>query len=364
MTLIKHGKNTEYHIKTHLIKDSLHVRLSDFASDFEFIPLETREECLVSYGMDYYIGSEYFLMEIRFGGIYQFGRDGKFIRKFVEAGQGPTEFLEGDWTVDEENQILYLSDDAKKNYFLRFDLATGKYLGDVKKAVTCRTPKIEYLNDGILMANTDGKYDENGLSDYVFWQDLSGNKIRSIPAQNTELMFWSSLSDANCDNTYRLKILNNDTLFSILDNQLIPYLTFDFGRENPPNRFHMGYINIRIFSEIEPWIILIMGTINNVTKNNLSSRMQYYMLDKKQKVAYHRGSLYIDPTHSTDNGHYITFNKNGMFVKVYQAITLLEQAEKALADPDFKEPYRSKLEAVISQLSEEDNPVLLIGRYR
>lgn len=139
VTIIKHGQNTEYHINTFNIKDSLHVELSDFAWDFEFIPLETKDGCMISYGVKDYFGSEYYLSEKRLGDIYQFGRDGKFIRRIVTRGKGPTEFVRGDWTVDETNQILYLSDISKLNYFLRFDLRTGKYLGDLKKASPGRT---------------------------------------------------------------------------------------------------------------------------------------------------------------------------------------------------------------------------------
>ena len=251
VTLIKQGRQIEYHIKTHLIKDSFHMKLSDYASDFEFIPLETKDECLISYGMDYYFGDKYFLLEKRYGGIYQFGRDGRFIRKLVPEGKGPHDFWEGDWTVDEENQILYLSDDAKKNYFLQYDLKSGAYLGDLKKAVSCRTRTIEYLKEGLIMVNTYGRYDENGLKDYVYWQDLSGKLLSSVPARKTDAVFWSSLSNANYGDFFRLKILNNDTIYSVDNRQLTPYLTFDYGKETPTDRNAMGYVEIRIDREIE-----------------------------------------------------------------------------------------------------------------
>lgn len=364
VTIIKHGKNTEYRIHTMEIKDSLHVKLSDFAKDFEFIPLETKEECIISYGQ-YYIGGEYFLLSKRRDGIYQFGRDGRFIRKLVEAGQGPKDFLDGDWTVDEDHQILYLTDLAKSNYFLRFDLKTGKYLGDLKKAVTCRSFNIEYLNEGLLMVIPSGRFIENGLQDYVYYQDLSGNIVRSIPAPRNTTIIESQMSYASHNNQFRLKIGNENTIYSIVDQQLIPYLTFVFGKETPTDRYKLGYMDIQIEQEFESWLTLDVGTTSRVSEEgDLSSRVSYFALDKKQGKAYHRGSLFIDPTNYNDKYHRVAFCNNGLFVKVYQAIDLLEQAENAFKDPKFKEPHRSKLQTVVKNLSEDDNPVLLVGKYR
>lgn len=365
VTIIKHGKNIEYHINIPLIKDSLHVNLSDFAGSFEFIPLETKEECMISYGMKYYIGSEYFLLETRMDGIYQFGRDGRFIRKLVDAGKGPTDFINGDWTVDEENQILYLTDLAKYNYFLRFDLNTGKYLGDLKNAVACRSFNIEYLDEGLLMVVPSGRFVENGLQDYIYCQDLSGNKVSSIPAPGSTTIIESQLSYANYCNQFRLKLGSENIIYSINGQQLIPFLTFSFGNETPTDRFQIGFMGIEMEQETESWLILDVGTTSRVSKDgDLSSRVSYLVLDKKRGKAYHRGSLFIDPTNYMDKYFSVTFCNNGMFVKVYQTIDLLEQAQKAFNDPEFKEPYRAKLKAIVSHLNEDDNPVLLVGKYR
>ncbi len=369
VTIIKHGQNTEYHINTFNIKDSLHLKLSDFAWDFEFIPLESKDGCMISYGTKDYFGRDYYLSERRGGDIYQFGRDGKFIRKIVRRGKGPTEFIDGKWTVDETNQILYLADRSKSDYFLRFDLKTGNYLGNIPKAVPGRTFNIEWTKDGSLMAVPTGRYVEEEFSDYIYYQDLNGKKISSIPAPKIPSFLYNPLSYAFTEDQYRLGISNNDTIFSVEDDQLIPYLTFDFGIENPSNRLEMGHIEVRIQNEVESWLDLDVATVNMVKKDqtgqvlDMTSRVSYWALDKKNAKAYHRGKLFIDPTND-DNGWWITFNNNGWFVKVYDAFKLLEKAEEAFKDPNFKEPYRSKLEAVTSQLSEEDNPVLLVGRYR
>ena len=257
VSVIKHGRSLEYRIHTQEINDSLQLKLSDFVTDFEFIPLETKEECLVSWGGDYYLGEQYYLIEKKGDGILQFNRDGKFIRKIVDVGQGPQEFVDGFWSVDEKNQILYIADEAKRNYFLSFDLFTGAYLGDIPKAVSCRTPQIYSLPNGSILVSTKGNYDKDGLTSIVFCQDSNGNLLNSIESNAESPVFWSKLTRSNTEQLYSLKMVNNDTIYQILD-----------------------------------------------------------------------------------------------------------YAEKALANPEFKEPYRSKLKNAVDGLTAEANPVLLIGRYK
>ncbi len=67
---------------------------------------------------------------------------------------------------------------------------------------------------------------------------------------------------------------------------------------------------------------------------------------------------------SSYKSEYIEIQNNGSIYIVFQAIDLIEQAEIALADPQFSDPYRSILEDVISDLDVEDNPVILLGRLK
>jgi len=367
---VKHDQHTEYHIKTHRIKDSLHIRLSDFAGDFEFVRLETTTEGLVSGGSAFYIDQDYILFEKFRGAIYQFARDGKFIRKLVGTGKGPFEFSDGEWTVDETNQILYLTDRAKKNYFLSFDLKSGKYIGNVPKAIPSTTTSIYALEDNVLLANTYMAAEPQKELAAAYWQDGKGKMINSIPGQPNEVMFFSYLTYAKHEDAFRIKMLGNDTVYSIQNQEMLPYLSFDFGHENPPNRYHMGFTTIRVVKEVESWVMLDVDIISEILKNkegqvvSLSSKVQYYMLDKENPKAYHRGSIFIDPVHHQDKHHWIFYNPNGIFVKPYEAVDLLELAEEAFANPDFKDPYKSKLKTAIKDLSEDDNPILLIGTYK
>ncbi|MCD6347219.1 MAG: hypothetical protein J7L96_07355 [Bacteroidales bacterium] len=46
------------------------------------------------------------------------------------------------------------------------------------------------------------------------------------------------------------------------------------------------------------------------------------------------------------------------------AINFLEKAESTLSDPTIDKQIRSRLNQIVSQLDQEDNPVLMIGEMK
>jgi hypothetical protein len=106
LTIKKIGNDQLMTINFKKIKDSTIINLSDFASDFQFIPLETRPECLLPY-VDCLVTRNYILCKAGEAGILQITRDGRFIRKLVTCGKGPIEVARYfQWAVDEERQSL------------------------------------------------------------------------------------------------------------------------------------------------------------------------------------------------------------------------------------------------------------------
>jgi len=365
VTVIKHGNETEYRIHLKKVTDSLSVNLADFTSDIEFVKLETKNECLIDWGK-YYINPEYILVEISKRGILQFARNGKFIRTLVLAGQGPKEFVEASWTVDEKNQVLIMAVRGKENSFLRFDLKSGKNMDDLKMAVPGRSQGVAYVKENLLMVVPAGLKSKSPNFSYLYNQDMSGNLISSIPANDVPFLDGNRLRFSGHDMLFRFKAGWHDTLYSIANNQMVPFLTFDFGENNPPNNSHVGRKNIYIDSEVGNWVFFNNFFITKVTDGDASGRMAYYVLDKNQGKVYFRNTIFLNPTHHSviyrEDPSFI--QRTGLVVYPYQAVTLIAQAKKALADPTFKEPYRSKLKELVSGLTIEDNPVLLIGRYK
>ena len=372
LTINKNGDENEYLVHLKKVKDSLSIKTSDFADNFQFVPLETKKECFLDY-VYAYITDSYILVQKHKHGILQFDQEGKFLRTLVGYGKGPLEFIKGTWTVDEENQILYLSDMGKPDYFLRFDLHSGKYLGDLKKVVPGRVDNI-YLHDNKqLLVSCSGKLGTDDHPYQIYWQDLDGEFINGIKASPNYYLRSSSLFKLP-DGEYRYQIYDVDTIFSIKNEMMVPYMLFDFGEVNPPSNDYVGHKRMSLYFEVNSWVQFknfYITKIENRGDGNLisitSGALANYTLDKKTSKVYNSGDLVFIPTnHSFTSQEYqsLSIQENGKVHYSYQALDLIEQAEKALADPEFRDPYRSQLEKVVSELDENSNPVLIVGKLQ
>ena len=372
VTISRNGSNQEYLIHLKQVKDSISLNLSDFADDFEFIPLETKEECFLSY-VHAYITNNYILVQKHKHGILQFDLNGRFLRTLVKYGKGPQEYINSKWTVDEEEQLLYLSDMGKPSYFLRFDLHTGDYLGDLRKAIPGRDNDIYLYKKDQLMVSCDGSLGTDDNPYQIYWQDLNGKLIDGIKAPPGFFIRNSKIFKISGEE-YRYQVYNVDTIFSIKNKQKIPYMIFDFGEPNPESNDYVGHKSMNLYFEANYWVQFYNFYTTKIENRGdgkaitiTSGAVANYTLDKKNSKVYNSGDLLFTPTnHSLTSSEYqfIVIQDNGIVYYPYQALDLIEQAEVALANPDFKEPYRTQLEEIIKDLDENDNPVLLFGRLK
>lgn len=371
VTVSKNGSEKTYTLHIKEIKDTLSLKLSDIASDFEFIPLETNEECYIGYGT-YYVTNDYVLARKEGYGLLQFERSGKFIRTILTEGQGPNEYLIPGWSVDEKNQILYLTDFIKKNYILRYDLHTGVYLGDLKKAISCYSHSIHINPDNSLIVVPFGAFKDINPPSYLYWQNLDGSLIDRIEAPDTIYKSGDPKSFYTYNGIPRYQFMLYDTVYAVHEKQLIPYLVFDFGEENP--RYStIGRKTMILQFETDQWISIANFYIDKQVIydgeiESTSGKMAFYILDKKEDKLFHQGRVYFDPSNHYRNANVVEdelqVQENGIFHYAYQAVSLIELSEKAFEDPNFKDPYRSKLKEIVGKISENDNPILLIGKAK
>ncbi|MDL2266215.1 6-bladed beta-propeller, partial [Parabacteroides sp. OttesenSCG-928-G21] len=84
------------------------IPVSQYITELEYIPLETRDDCLIGGWIGSIVTSTHiFVLNNKF--CYAFGRDGRFLGQIGSAGQGPGEYSSlNDFTVDEKKRSLYL----------------------------------------------------------------------------------------------------------------------------------------------------------------------------------------------------------------------------------------------------------------
>ena len=107
--------------------ESIEIKLSDIVSDMTFVPLQTSNDLLLNVSAGSSIITDKSIFTTSNDGIYQFDREGNFIRKVVSKGNGPNEFSSiRKMLVDEKRDILYLSEFSSYGRIKRLNISTSE----------------------------------------------------------------------------------------------------------------------------------------------------------------------------------------------------------------------------------------------
>ena len=132
------------------------LKLSEIATDIEYIKLETSKEVLLGDGFAYYSPISNFIFVTSGGRIFQFNRSGKFIRNIGMIGKGPNEFILHRMDVDFQNKIIYIFP-RWTNKILKFNF-DGKPLGQTKNDLVGYPALMKVLDDQLIFVNEINQY--------------------------------------------------------------------------------------------------------------------------------------------------------------------------------------------------------------
>ena len=253
-----------YNIDADNIHDIIDLKLSNIADSFRLIPLESTKGCLLDNHTEYYVNERYILAYSE-NGVYKFSSEGKFIKKLFGRGRGPQEFfgLAGfcNFVVDDKKDLLYISDQMRRNEFLVYDIISENFLDPVKKYI----PGSNFFgiyNDSTLIVANSSYIDSSNYA--VYFQNLKGEFISGI-THNKRILYnqaeTSQPSRLSVDSTnYYVSFIRDDTLYKLKENQLVPYMALNFNipGDNPPSRTKKKGDRRIIFPDVEaPCFILI-----------------------------------------------------------------------------------------------------------
>lgn len=218
------------------------IRLSEFISDVTYIPLETTPECLISRSREVYLLSD-FIFVVERNGCFLFDRStGSFVREIGRQGRGPGEYTSFGF-IDAERHKIFLSD--SKGTLLKYNLA-GELTGSL--TVPGRSESSYILSTAPLDDKAYVSYylnlfgDEERLA--VIW-DESGATITTFPNrqfinQRKNLSFARNMGVLqSIDGRLILNIWNNDTVFEVRRDTLLPYFILNRGEYRPPFDFYL-----------------------------------------------------------------------------------------------------------------------------
>ena len=353
------------------ISDSLDLKLSDLATDWRFIPLETSEDCMIKQA-EFYVYDKFIIANLPFDKILLFDSQGKFIQKITQYGKGPQEIARATLSVDEVNDILYVADEHK-GYIMSWDLNTGTYLGGIPRAYKGRINRVIATDNNTLWLAPVVGYFESG--DYYAWeQDLHGNIIQEIkaPHYDSYMDMGSGLLYPR-DHGYNYLPVRSDTIFSISENILIPSWYANLGENNEKLYQQVGHRSFSYLFESNRFFCGKISTItwievtdlgNGGSSSRYKAKREFLVIDKKTNKTTLNQAIENDFLGTQVANHQIRALTNQHLLVIEDAINFLEKAESTLADPNIDKQIKSKLNGIVSQLDEEDNPVLLLGKIK
>ena len=279
------------------------TKLSEFIEEIEFIPLEVADECLLhGIGQAQIMNNYIYVVDDPIPGatcIYQFDRNGHFVRQIGSQGEGPREFVQmRGFVLNHTTQEIYILDGVRKR-MLRF-LPDGSFNGVISIHGDCSNftfnNDLFYLNDPysegedaktIRIVNMKGKekaqFIPNQRADLPFV--LSGNIVTT---PDKDVIFYEPLNDtvySFSENNMGIKYVFNFGEYTMSPNQKEEYL--EALAKKRTNRFHQSNY-IRGASDIwetKQWMFF------NVVKKSITYRGLY---NKKNRTVSVQSSFIDD----------------------------------------------------------------------
>ena len=264
------------------------LKVSDFGQTIRFIPLETPDEGLVGRNPVIKVLKNHIVIESQRSCLLFDKADGRFIAEIGHFGQGPEEFTDVFSWTDEKEEFLYFK--RAPNTLLKFDLK-GNFCDRVTFSSSTELASYYMWTDSQIIGHFGGL---NATVPYTLgFYDKEGILIDTIPSfpQNLPvevdqianisiirdynlygiygnegviiINFKNDTRQINSPNAARLWRNNEnihfkadfvDTIYTVSDLKLTPYITFHTGKyhwpidrittiENTPDRIYIAYVS-------------------------------------------------------------------------------------------------------------------------
>ena len=349
-----------------LLKDTIDLPLSCWVEDLEVVKLDGRDEALVGQGA--VSVSDNYILVGRANNVpcKLFRRDGSFVGKVGNIGQGPGEYtMVYDMQIDEQAGHIYLLPWNAKSIFV-YDME-GKYLKDIplnKKYEKLIVPKGKFKVDAAKNRVAVMLLPFNYLPVVAWVQDMEGNFLHEVPMNHlgvkpdfsNEVLSTKASDDALTAYVFTFFELRKDTLYhlSLEDGKLQPKFTLDFGQRD---------VTVHDYHEFPGHYVC--GLTNPVQVSERTHQTEgevFFMVNKvsKKGTFFRVGNDFLD----NESIKYMPFHcSNGYYTLNIEPAVLIERLEIGLKNhPD--EARRKKMEALMKTIDEDDNNYIFIGKLK
>ena len=349
-----------------LLKDTIDLPLSYWVDDLVTVKLDGKDEALVGQGP--VCVSENYILVGRANNVpcKLFRRDGSFVGKVGNIGQGPGEYtMIYDMQIDEQTGRVYLLPWNAKSIFV-YDMK-GQYLKDIplnKKYEKMIVPKGKFKVDAARNRVAVMLLPFDYLPVVAWVQDMEGNFINEVPMNHlkvkpdfsNEVVSTKAASDALDVFLCTFWELRKDTLYhlNIEDGKLHPKFTMNFGQRK---------IAIHDYHEFpRHYVGALTNPVQVGDRTYQTEGEAFFMVDKVSK----KGTFFRVGNDFLDNEpiKYMPFHcSNGYYTLNIEPAVLIERLEIGLKNnPD--EARRKKMEALMKTIDEDDNNYIFIGKLK
>lgn len=211
-----------------ILKKPQSVTLSEIGKELEYIPLETKQECLVGEIYHLELTTDFIFVGVR-DKILQFDRKGKFVRQIGSRGRGPGEYMGGTvFCADQKNGMIYISKGGGTYEILKYNFK-GEYIKTLKKPWDS-VQFLAYNGIGLAFYLGDSMFSKDHFNLYI--TDLECNLLFSVK----RYLIRKSNYDAsqvplyNFNGLLHFKQFAVDTMYILKDKETEPYAIFNLGK--------------------------------------------------------------------------------------------------------------------------------------
>jgi hypothetical protein len=332
---------------------SHNIKLSEIYKDFEYIPLETNEECIIGQPTKIilYDNKFYILDPRKAKAIFVFSSDGRFIRKFSKMGRGPGEFARlEDFCIEPGTNNIVILDD---NIFLKYFKEDGTYIKTIR--ISFPAMRFDFPDENHI------SFVPGGNEDYLIITDKEGKRKSSFFKYADETHLILNLPFIHNRESGLLFLTNLDyTIYKIDGEKIYPHIKINFGKNmfnpkdidllkaNPKNVDN--YYRIHHYFETPSSIVILciyMGEPYYIIFNKVSKKMTFVNYNEVENdITYTK----LSPTIWANDS-------NEKHVSYVSAVQLKNNIVN-------KNKINPELLKIINNLKITDNPVLLLLKIK
>ena len=233
------GKDTVIVCEQEWIKQHVTIPLSHLVGDWKLLRLENNKEEAKTVPFQLYPSENHlFVIDSQRNGVLVYDKQGNYLRKIGQAGEGMYDFHVNAYQVqpDEQNDCIYVRD-LNPERILQFRISDGKLLKSIPLSVN-RCSEILMLDSLMLVARGPHfTIDEIGKIPLLWLQDLEGNMLQEVSSVGWrhrlafEYYLWNRAGNVTFCTS------NADTLFhyNLKENRLVPRFTIHCLQERGPH---------------------------------------------------------------------------------------------------------------------------------